>query len=83
MVELKKLHESLNIMMNINNQSNPKTPLDNNCKKQKADYIIKSKININTIDLMDHLKENYRKDEELLESFTRHKGKFSFIKFKT
>ena len=32
-------------------------------KLKEADYIIKSKININTIDLIDdHLKENYGKD---------------------
>ena len=72
-------------MNNINNLSNPKLTVDDNSKKQNlkdAEYIIKSKININTIDLINYLKENYGKDEELLESFTKNR-KFSFIKFKT
>ena len=73
-------------MNNINNLSNPKLTVDDNSKKQKlkdADYIIKSKININTIDLIDHLKENYGKDEELIETLINKGQKFTFIKFKT
>ena len=67
----------MNIIYNL---SNTKLTVDDNSNKQKnADYIIKSKININTTDLIDHLKENYGKDEELIETLTNKGKKFSFI----